>query len=593
MPFHASKLRIRRKFRKRQNQVENLSEQAESVAERYFFRRLEHLTAVRRFVIAWLLLFVLLAGSLVGQIRALDGYFQSLQPIPGGVYTEGILGDFTNANPLYATNDVDSSISKLLFASLFTFDDDNNLVGDLAEAWTVDETAKIYTVTLRPNLTWHDGTALTSRDVVYTYKMIQDPNASSPLFKGWQGITIAAVDPRTVTFTLPNVLGSFPYNMTNGIIPYHILKDTPASELRASTYNTTRPVGSGPFKWEAIEVSTETPDQRQEIIEMKPFENYHAGAPKLNSFVVRSFPDPKQLEESFLRKELTAASFDSVPKRIKDDPSVLTNSFLLSAANMVFFRQSNPVLADLAVRKSLVQAVDVQKILSKFDYPTYPVRQPFLIGQLGYDPNFAQLPPNPGLAAAQLDAAGWKVGADGIRAKAGQALRFTLNAPSTSEARLVTNELARAWKDIGAQAVIRLQTADDLQRVIAGHEYDALLYGISVGPDPDVFVYWHSSQIDARSNRLNFSEWKSRTADASLEAGRTRIESNLRSIKYKPLLQAWQQEAPALGLYQPRYIYVTRSKVDGLNQRTLNTDIDRFSNVVNWQIRQSSVTNSP
>ena len=65
----------------------------------------------------------------------------------------------------------------------------------------------------------------------------------------------------------------------------------------------------------------------------------------------------------------------------------------------------------------------------------------------------------------------------------------------------------------------------------------------------DVYVYWGSNQ-----QAVNFSEYKSAAADESLEAGRTRSNSALRVIKYEPFLQAWQQDAPALGLYQPRFI---------------------------------------
>ncbi len=83
----------------------------------------------------------------------------------------------------------------------------------------------------------------------------------------------------------------------------------------------------------------------------------------------------------------------------------------------------------------------------------------------------------------------------------------------------------------------------------SSRSYDALLYGISIGVDPDVFVYWHTSQNDPRSNRLNFSEYSSKAADEGLESGRTRTDAGLRTIKYRPFLQAWQRDLPALGLY--------------------------------------------
>jgi peptide/nickel transport system substrate-binding protein len=117
------------------------------------------------------------------------------------------------------------------------------------------------------------------------------------------------------------------------------------------------------------------------------------------------------------------------------------------------------------------------------------------------------------------------------------------------------------------------------------------LYGVSVGVDPDVYVYWHSSQADALSPvRLNLSEYKSSQADASLEAGRTRLDPALRTEKYKPFLQAWQADAPALGMYQPRFLYITHGQVFGLSQHAVNSDADRFTNVQNWEVRQARKT---
>ncbi|HVX56773.1 MAG TPA: hypothetical protein VHA37_03505, partial [Candidatus Saccharimonadales bacterium] len=101
-----------------------------------------------------------------------------------------------------------------------------------------------------------------------------------------------------------------------------------------------------------------------------------------------------------------------------------------------------------------------------------------------------------------------------------------------------------------------------------------------------------SSQADVRSaNRLNLSEYKNATADEALEAGRTRLDPALRTIKYRPFLQAWQQDAPAVGLYQPRLLYLTNGTVAGLSDAPINTPPDRFINVQNWEIRQARVTN--
>src|SRR2546430_69758 len=129
MPLRWTRLRFRRKLRKGQRQVGDLGSQAEQNIERHLFQRFTRLGTVRRFVISWLLLMFLLIGGLVVQNILLSGYFQKIRPVPGGIYNEGVVGTFTNANPLYATNDADATVSKLLFAGLFTYNDHNQLVG--------------------------------------------------------------------------------------------------------------------------------------------------------------------------------------------------------------------------------------------------------------------------------------------------------------------------------------------------------------------------------------------------------------------------------------------------------------------------------
>jgi hypothetical protein len=94
-----------------------------------------------------------------------------------------------------------------------------------------------------------------------------------------------------------------------------------------------------------------------------------------------------------------------------------------------------------------------------------------------------------------------------------------------------------------------------------------------------------------RSSHLNLSEYKNTTADAALEAGRTRLDPTLRVIKYKPFLQEWQKDAPAVGLYQPRLLYLTHGPVAGLSQKPISSPTDRFINVDQWQIREAKVTN--
>ncbi|MBI3624042.1 hypothetical protein HY218_00230, partial [Candidatus Saccharibacteria bacterium] len=521
---------------------------AEEQLERHFFRRLGRLIEVRWFVASWLLLMLFLIGTVVLQTLSLTKDYASLQPVPGGTFTEGLLGSFTDANPLYATGLVDSSVSKLLFASLFKIDQSGKLVGDLASKWTVDDRAVVYTVYLRDNLKWHDGQALTADDAVFTYQTIQNADTKSPLFSSWRGISVVATNSRTITFTLPNALGSFPYSLTNGIVPKHLLRDVPANQLRSIRFNSVNPVGSGPFMWERVEVSGDSPETREEQIGLIPFKQYYGGVPKLDHFTLRSFHDQKQMITSFQHGELNAiVGLDSLPDMLKKDTTIVEYNVPLAGEVAVFLKTSDELFQDTRIRLALTRATNQQAVLKSLGYPVVGANEPLLRGQPGYDKTLAQQSYNMAAANSLLDEAGWARGKDGLRFKNGKALGFNLFAPSTSEATIVSQQLQQQWRRLGIDAHVQLEPTPDLQGVIARHDYDALLYGISIGPDPDVFVYWHSSQADPHSsNRLNLSEYKSPLADKALEAGRSRTDVKVRVIKYRPFLEAWPSANPGL-----------------------------------------------
>jgi peptide/nickel transport system substrate-binding protein len=591
MSFHTFKLRFRRTRRKQLARVLQLVVGTNEQLDKNFLGRLGKFRIIWKFLLVWTLLFLLVAGGLVVQLAELKKYYQVLRPTPGGMYAEGIEGTFTTANPLYAVNDVDTSVSQLLFAGLLTYNDHNQLTGNLADRWSANANGTVYTVHLRPNLRWHDGRPLTAADVVFTYQTIQNPDAQSPLLPSWQGVTVAAVDNRTITFSLPNPLSSFPYSLTNGIVPKHILQVLDVADLRSAAFNASAPVGAGPFVWSSVGVSGTNENAEEQII-LRPFAGYWAGAPRLDSFSIHAYANRPAMLAAYHRKEITAmAGLDQVPAGIAREKSPHVYDLPLTAGTFVFFKTTDPVLKDARVRQALVAGADRSAIIARLGYPALSVDGPLLKGQLGYDPAYTQVTNHPDQAGKLLDAAGWQMGAKGVRMKNGQPLTFFLSVAQDTEYMPVARHLRDQWKLLGVDVQLQPLQPDAFQSGLARHSYQAVLYGISIGSDPDVFVYWDSTQANVLSpNRLNFSEYSSPVADAALEAGRTRLDNQLRAIKYRSFLQAWQKDAPALGLYQPRLLYISHVQVYGLGTNQINTDADRFDNVQNWMIHLNWVT---
>ena len=141
----ATKLRLRRLLRRQQRQVESVTSRAEAGFDSNFVDRLERLLDVKRFVGGWLFLVLTIATITLLQAVNLSSYYLKPGPVAGGLYNEGMLGVYSNANPIYATGAVDTAASRLLFAGLLKYNDKNQLVGDLAQSYDVDESGKQYT----------------------------------------------------------------------------------------------------------------------------------------------------------------------------------------------------------------------------------------------------------------------------------------------------------------------------------------------------------------------------------------------------------------------------------------------------------------
>lgn len=563
---------------------------AERGLDKYVFKKLPRLPDVRRFVFAWVLLVVLLMGGIIAQTRALTRFYQELRPAEGGTYVEGIAGSFTNANPIYASGPVDATVSRLVFSGLMQYNSDNTLVGDLATSLQVDERAVTYTVELRQDVTWHDGKPFTAEDVVFTYETIQNPDAKSPLLANWQDIKVQAKSEYSVVFTLPHGLASFPHSLTNGIVPKHLLSNIPSSQLRSIAFNTANPVGTGPFKWNAVQVIGNDTESREEQIGLFRNDEYYKGPPKLDGFLIRAFHNPDMLTEALAKREVNGVSgLESIPDSVPERVVVQEFSIPIMGQITIFMKNSSPVLSDKQVRQALTYATNADEVISGLEYPVIRSDAPLLKRHVGYNPNIVQRSFNRDQAEKLLDKAGWKEkDADGIRIRDEERLTIRLYSKSNSQYSYIANLLQQQWRAIGVDLEVILQPDEDLQSTIAFHNYDMLLYGITIGNDPDVYAYWHSSQADVQSAaRLNFSEYKSDKADAALEGGRSRTGDTLRSTKYKPFLQAWREDAPAIMLYQPRFLYATTDKVHGFEPSRFVTSTDRFANVEAWAIRES------
>lgn len=566
---------------------------ADSTIDKHLANRVSRVGSVRRFMAVWIAFFLLISGAVLFQHDHFFAQTHKSVPAKGGLFREGIIGRYNNANPIFAVGSVNSSVSELLYAGLLKHDSDGNLVGDLAEKYSVSPDNKTYTVYLRKNLKWHDDQPVTTKDILYTYTAIQNPDTRSPLQSSWKGVELKVVDAHTIQFILKGELSSFPEYLTNGILPEHIFKDADYSQLRSNGRNSQNIVGSGPFKLLSVE-SLNSGDiaKTSEKITLVSNEDYHLGSPNLDQYIIQTYNQESDLREDFKKNRLDAASSIQDPQKIVDEESdVKDESRTLNSQVNVFFKTSLPQFSDANMRKALVLSIDRKRALEKLGYPAKISDSPFLDTAFAYDPKKVQKTNQPEEAKKILDGLGWKVNEKtGIREKSGQKLEFSLTVRNIDEYKNICQSLAEQWKAVGVDVKLVFLEEEELRSSVSTHNYEALFAAINLGVDPDIYTYWHSSQKDTvTSSRLNLSEYSSKTADSALESGRARTDKALRSAKYAQFLSAWMADNPALTLYQPRYVFLVKDPFYGFDNKVLVNNTDRYTNIHKWAVKDKKV----
>jgi ABC-type transport system substrate-binding protein len=303
---------------------------------------------------------------------ALNFYFERTKIVPkeGGIFVEGMIGSPNYLNPIYSiTSDVDDSITNLLFSSLMKFEG-KNLVPDLAKSYKVLEDGKVFEVSLKDNIFWSDGQRITSDDVIFTVKTIQNPETKSPLRSAWLGVDIEKISEKDFKFILKNPSYVFLENLTLKPIPKHIFENIPPANLFLSFLNL-KPEGSGPYQLEKIERDK---DGKIILVELKKNENYFGKEPYIQKFVFRFFENKKELLEAAKRKEIDGFS----QKEFQEIPGFEVLNFEMPRYFVVFLNLERKIFSEKEVREALNLGTDKREILKAISNKGEIINSPLL-----------------------------------------------------------------------------------------------------------------------------------------------------------------------------------------------------------------------
>lgn len=537
---------------------------------------------------------LLIVGIVWGASGLIDR-FATTVPREGGTYREGMIGQPRFVNPILAqANDVDMDIARIVYSGLLKRSPEGILKPDLATSIEVSEDKKTYTVYIRDDVLWHDGTPFTAHDVVFTIATIQDPDTKSPIASNFQNVEVHRDDDYTVRFVLPDPYPMFQESLTTGIAPRHIWMEIEPKNIALAEHNL-KPVGTGPFMFSELRKRSQG-DINEYSLER--FQEYYENPAYLSTITFEFFADYDSLVEAFRRKRIDGISSISPLQitHIENISHAHVHRIRLPQYSAVFFnQQQNSVLAEKAVRHALLVAVDREQLIQNaLRGEGIQINTPIPSGFRGHNPEIH--PPDPDTEAANtiLEDAGWKMGENGIREKDGSQLTFTLSTTTWEEYAQTAEILAETWKSIGVEVHIATYESGIIQNdVIRSREYEALLYGHVLSADPDPYVFWHSRFAD--SPGMNLAKYDNREADKLLEAARTEVDPDARQEKYHAFQKIVAEDIPALFLYAPYYVFAINESVQGSFMEIISTPSERFDTISTWYTRTRRVfrTKSP
>jgi putative periplasmic oligopeptide-binding protein of oligopeptide ABC transporter len=589
----ASKGKLRLGYKRLALRVKHAEGATQRHASRFILRRIENVRLVMTEIMIWLAAIALLIAGLGIQYSWNSQGSKKDGAKSGGVYVEGVIGNISTLNPLLAASEPEQAASRLLFSSLYNYDVTGALHTDLAESMTVKDD-KVYTIKLR-NAVWHDGKKLTAEDVVYTINLIKNPQVRSPLRVNWLDISARAIDDSTVEFMLPAVYAGFSHALTFPVIPKHILQTVSPSSMREADFSS-NPVGSGPFAVKRVQTSEST--SSTDVVRMEPNTKYYGAVSTLSRLELRAYGNESLLVKAVNSGEVSAASGLSLSAadNIKSK-QYSTKHWLLNKGVYLLMNNRSQTLQDARVRQALRYATDTSSIRATVGDNVARLDTPILQSQIAQ-----RLPVAPDYnldkAKALLKEASWTYNQGQWKGKDGRPLAVAVTTSSgRDEYKKIVDALKQQWSKLGVDVQLReidtsSTTTSFVQSVLQPRDYDALLYELELGADPDVFAYWHSSQASASG--YNFANYSNRTVDNDLVGGRSRTNSALRAAKYIQFVNQWLNDAPAIGLYQSVGSYVLNNGASIVEPRgSLNTMNDRYADVTTWSTGKASVYKTP
>ena len=436
-------------------------------------------------------------------------------------------------DPRIATDQASSRVFELILDGLVTKDDSGNFIPALAETWEALDGGARWRFHLRPGVRFHDGSAFDAEDVVWTFQTLLDGTVTSSKRGAFAFLQrVVAIDPATVDFVLSEPYGALLPNLTSylGILPAGTL---PESMNRS-------PVGTGPFRFVSRTADT---------VELAAFDGHYRGRPRLDRVVLREVPEATvralELRKGSVQLVVNALPPDVVPL-FRADPRFTVPTSI--GANYVYLglNLTDPLLADLRVRRALALALDREKLVRTLWRGLGVVTETLLPpGNWARNDDLPPLPFDPATARLLLDEAGFPdPDGDGPTPR----LRLTYKTSTDETALLQAQILQSMWREIGVEVEIRSYEFATFYADIKRGNFQLFSLTWTGIVDPDIYMLvLHSRRAPpAGSNRGHYANTR---FDALVEQGARLADPAARRPFYLEAQAILAHDLPYLSLF--------------------------------------------
>lgn len=452
----------------------------------------------------------------------------------------------TDLDPRVGIDAQSERIDELIFDALVRRDEHFNLQPWLAESWDIPDPLT-YVFHLRRGVRFHDGRALTARDVKWTFDSMMNGSIRTTKTGTFRLVDrIDAPDDSTVIFHLKEPWASLLWNVSNGaigIVPYGSGKEV-----------TRTPIGSGPFRFVRNEQ-----DRDVEIVRNDGYWGPKPHVPRVNFLVV---PDTttRALE---LRKGTADVAINSVTPDMAITLEKEANLEVLRAPGTIYLYLAmnlrDPILKDMRVRQALAYALNREPMIQYlWRDMAMPANSTLPTQSWAYDPNLPVYNYDPQRARALLDDAGYKPGRNGVR------FHITMKTSTDETARLLAAVLQQQWRSVGIALDIRTyEFATFFSDVGKGAFQLYSLRWIGGNDDPDIFEYAFESDRTPPKG-ANRSFYSNPEVDQLIQQGRRTVDQAQRREIYAQVQEVLARELPYISLWYLDNVVVHSKRVTHL-----------------------------